>query len=843
MKNNLSLAVCILISFFICAPSTLLAQSTWYVPDDFATIQDGIDGATNGDTVIVRDGIYTERIVLNGRAITLISENGSGTTTISGSGLGGSVVTVQNGEGPDTVIEGFTITQGYADFGGGVVIYDSSPTLRNNLISSNHCNYDGGGVYAEYGEVNIESCTFISNSSSNNYVEGGGAFFKAMTGSISNCVFQGNSLSGTDSKGGGISMSGSTLFISNSSFIYNRSNDGGAIYQTGGDLSIDGGSFQSNSTNRSYGYGGAIVLIGRALIENTVFDSNSAANSSSGGAIYAVGSAGIDIFNCEFVNNNSDVHGGAIDAEGLVTIDDCIFDTNESREGNAISLRADAVVAVEDSEFVNNGSASVSSYGAIYLYDYNTELQLSRSSFVGNSSASGGAIFNGRSNQCIITDCSFKSNSASDNGGAIYSTDIITLDNCLLVGNSSSQGGAIWSGSGCTLISTTIANNTATTGSGVWSSSNLTLNSSISWGNDIYANNYGSVSALYSCIEGGLPGIGNTPYDPHFTSGPMGDYYLSTLSAGQTVESVCIDRGDPSRDTPHSTTSTDETPDSGIVDIGYHYYLAPPPPPPPPVDTDNDGITDEDEASLSFTDPNDDDSDDDGLSDGEEFYHQLNLDPNNFDTDGDLLSDGLEVGLTSASRLSGTDPLIFVADADPTTTTSPVLRDTDGGGVIDSDEDVNLNGMVDGLETNPSASFGSDDIVIGEIIALPSSVSMSAGGIVQLQLDFDDKYADQRYMVLGTTTGISTGFQVGLVTVPINFSGLTAQTLQGNYYNQMVNFDSQLDMFGNALAMIVLAPNSPSSYVGLTTHWTAVVLPLNGYPSTVADTAELLFAQ
>ena len=52
-----------LIPFFllIAAPSAW-TQSTWFVPDDFSTIQGAIDGSANGDTVIVRDGTWVETI-------------------------------------------------------------------------------------------------------------------------------------------------------------------------------------------------------------------------------------------------------------------------------------------------------------------------------------------------------------------------------------------------------------------------------------------------------------------------------------------------------------------------------------------------------------------------------------------------------------------------------------------------------------------------------------------------------------------------------------------------------------------------------------------------------------
>lgn len=67
-----------------------------------------------------------------------------------------------------------------------------------------------------------------------------------------------------------------------------------------------------------------------------------------------------------------------------------------------------------------------------------------------------------------------------------------------------------------------------------------------------------------------------------------------------------------------------------------------------PVDTDEDGLTDDEEAELG-TDPSNPDSDADGLQDGEEVNGDNPTDPMNPDTDGDGATDGDEVD-------AGTDP-------------------------------------------------------------------------------------------------------------------------------------------------------------------------------------------
>ena len=118
--------------------STTAFSATIYVPDNYPTIQDAIDAAVDGDTVIVRAGTYVENIDFLGKAITVKSEQGPAATTIDGNSTN-TVVTFQSGETLDSVLDGFTITNGSASHGGGIYCggYDSSPTIMNNIISFN----------------------------------------------------------------------------------------------------------------------------------------------------------------------------------------------------------------------------------------------------------------------------------------------------------------------------------------------------------------------------------------------------------------------------------------------------------------------------------------------------------------------------------------------------------------------------------------------------------------------------------------------------------------------------------------------------------------------------------
>lgn len=131
------------------------------------------------------------------------------------------------------------------------------------------------------------------------------------------------------------------------------------------------------------------------------------------------------------------------------------------------------------------------------------------------------------------------------------------------------------------------------------------------------------------------------------------------------------------------------------------------------LDGDLDGLSDSLELA-GCSDPLDADSDDDGIADGDEdangngFADGDETDLCDSDSDGDGLQDGTELGVTAgvadpdgAGPAAGTALGSFVPDADPTTTTDPNLRDSDGDGFSDAKEDVNKNGAVDVGEMDP----------------------------------------------------------------------------------------------------------------------------------------------
>ncbi|MCZ2809141.1 MAG: pectinesterase family protein, partial [Candidatus Bathyarchaeota archaeon] len=64
--------------------SVVASSSTILVPDNYATIQEAINNANEGDTIFVRAGTYYEHVVVD-KALSLVGEN-KHNTIIDGSG-------------------------------------------------------------------------------------------------------------------------------------------------------------------------------------------------------------------------------------------------------------------------------------------------------------------------------------------------------------------------------------------------------------------------------------------------------------------------------------------------------------------------------------------------------------------------------------------------------------------------------------------------------------------------------------------------------------------------------------------------------------------------------------
>ncbi len=139
------------------------------VPDDYETIQEAIDVASDGDTILVSPGRYRENLQFLGQNIIvaslfLVTRNPEYiTSTIIDGGGEDVVVKITRGEWERTELCGFTITNGSGREGGGIFIYNSWPSIAHCLIMGNHAEDGGGGIFCYGAGPDLNNCTIVDN--------------------------------------------------------------------------------------------------------------------------------------------------------------------------------------------------------------------------------------------------------------------------------------------------------------------------------------------------------------------------------------------------------------------------------------------------------------------------------------------------------------------------------------------------------------------------------------------------------------------------------------------------------------------------------------------------------
>jgi hypothetical protein len=352
--------------------SAARAQTTWYVDDDncpgpgsgtlgdpFCSVQVAIDAALDNDEIVVAPGTYVEAIDLLGKAVHLLSSDGPAVTTLDATGLGASVVKCVSGEGPQTVVEGFTITGGTGtccyeiggtDYlvGGGMYNLDSSPTVVDCVFVSNSARFGGGMSNIGAAPV-VTGCTFDGNTAVN--TGGGMDNYLGSSPTVTGCLFTGN----TAGWGGGMDNdeAGSPT-VTSCTFVNNTAAAGGGVrcvYADG--VTLIGCGFKSNWADEgggllNYGcsptvtncvFGGNEAFWGAGMANDTDADpfvtncslfSNQAA---SGGAFFNLAGSDPTVTNCTVTANIATVSGGGmLNADSAPTVSNTILWDNPGGE-------------------------------------------------------------------------------------------------------------------------------------------------------------------------------------------------------------------------------------------------------------------------------------------------------------------------------------------------------------------------------------------------------------------------------------------------------------------------------------------------------------------------------
>lgn len=249
----------------------------------YYTLQGALDGGRDGDVIVAAPGTYNEFINFLGKAITLRGADAAtdggcmiDVTMLRGSG---SAVTFASGEGPGSVLDGFTLIGGFGTFtsnarrGGGLYIDEASPTVKNCRIIDNRA-MRGGGAYAVGGEPTFVNCTWAGN-----LADSAAGFLGVGTrASMTNCLFTDNHA--TSGHGGAVVIEDhSQLTMTNCTVTENSaagSLGGGVLVDTESNL------FAANSVFWNNDSGSAVVAErqifaahgGTAFVSHSVIQDN-----------------------------------------------------------------------------------------------------------------------------------------------------------------------------------------------------------------------------------------------------------------------------------------------------------------------------------------------------------------------------------------------------------------------------------------------------------------------------------------------------------------------------------------------------------------------------------------
>jgi parallel beta-helix repeat protein len=256
-----------------------------------------------------------------------------------------------------------------------------------------------------------------------------------------------------------------------------------------------------------------------------------------------------------------------------LSIDQCVLEKGSAITGGGIAcfhssslisnclLRDNALITTGDSVFGGG------------LYCYKSSVIVSTCDISGNTATgdiSGNAFGAGIActqkststlRNCLITDNLADAIPPAETGeaGGIYVTDsTLIIENSTITGNSADRIGGIQH-----------------------FDSTVEMIDSILWHNS--PKEYNSpFTATYSNVNG-ITGTGNIDADPLFVTGVRGDYYLSQLITGHTIDSPCVDAGSTDGNDIYLydtrgkfcmdifVTRNDDNRDRNTVDMGYHY--------------------------------------------------------------------------------------------------------------------------------------------------------------------------------------------------------------------------------------------------------------------------------
>lgn len=388
------------------------------VPTDAPTVADAVALAFDGDRILISAGVYTERLVLEGRTLELegiglvrlvIPSVDSHTVnsgaivlrnlTLDGNGLARTLA----GSLTDLVLDEVIVTNGSTqanEDGGGLRCVDCTVTLHGGGFQDNHATGSGGQLAMTNGTLRVEGTGFLNGTADG--PDGGGLYLEGTPAHLYGAVFTDHTVRDVDNQlgvGGGAISTDSDLEIVGSVFTGNRCTNttlcvGGAVRQRTGALDIRWSTFEDN-----YAWAGAAVhatdamvdLTGSRIQANTTpaGDTRGAVrvlgghghleanwlegNTAKWGAGFALQSGMHDVVGNLFCENDAVSLGGGVFAfqPDDLQLHNNVFLRNTSLLGGGVYIN-EHVGAVHNNHFVDNSADARGAIGVFWSVGFNT---------------------------------------------------------------------------------------------------------------------------------------------------------------------------------------------------------------------------------------------------------------------------------------------------------------------------------------------------------------------------------------------------------------------------------------------------------------------------------------
>jgi hypothetical protein len=440
------LALCL--AAILAAPAIPVLASTITVTNcadaGAGSLRDAVAAAVSDDTIDFSATLGCSTISLTSGAIT-IGQGGDGQpiTNLDIDGPGRNVLTIDGGYADRVLvhdvgatgaltISGLRLQHGFIDQDGGCIRSDGGVNLSDVEVSE--CTAGVGGVGgARGGGISVGGdATLMSSFVGDNKVDGttgdayGAGLFAGGTAMLIATTISGNFATSTNgaSFGGGVAV-GSHAGIAQ------------------GTLTVSSSAIQNNTAFSHCGYcgvrGGGVFVYGNSAFEDSTISGNTAfsdAHYGAGGGLYFNGAQPVSatLTDTDLGSNTADENGGAIGANGDLSITRGTISGNSAQSGGAI------LVLSGNTDLVGSlltGNIAMDRGGGIFIHGYGNvaaeNTTISENLALGN----GGAIAN-TYGSVHLSNSTLTANSANGFGGGIWFYDAyytLGLESTLVAGN------------------------------------------------------------------------------------------------------------------------------------------------------------------------------------------------------------------------------------------------------------------------------------------------------------------------------------------------------------------------------------------------------------------------